>query len=98
MIVLYSYLPRAPYSFKELRHPHGQNHGFLQKPLGLLQVSNVTPILKYVDKALIVLRFYIHVGNTNDALGLAFPDLINCFGVKQNVTLLFVTLIVSIIR
>ncbi len=28
----------------------------------------------------------IHVDNTNDALGLAFTDLINSFGVKQNVT------------
>ncbi len=30
--------------------------------------------------------FTIHVDNTNDALGLAFTDLINSFGVKQNVT------------
>uniref|UniRef100_A0A9J7YXX5 Reverse transcriptase domain-containing protein n=1 Tax=Cyprinus carpio carpio TaxID=630221 RepID=A0A9J7YXX5_CYPCA len=28
----------------------------------------------------------IHVDNTNDALGLAFTDLLNCFGVKQNIT------------
>ncbi len=27
----------------------------------------------------------IHVDNTNDALGLAFTDLINSFGVKKNV-------------
>ncbi len=30
--------------------------------------------------------FNIHVDNTNDALRLAFIDLINSFGVKQNVT------------
>ncbi len=30
--------------------------------------------------------FNIHVDNTNDALGLAFTDLINSFGVKQNIT------------
>ncbi len=39
-----------------------------------------------VDKALIVRDFNIQVDNTNDALGLAFTDLINSFGVKQNVT------------
>ncbi len=39
-----------------------------------------------VDKALIVRDFNIHIDNTNDALGLAFTDLINSFGVKQNVT------------
>ncbi len=39
-----------------------------------------------VDKALIVGDFYIHVDNTNDALGLEFTDLINYFGVKQNIT------------
>ncbi len=39
-----------------------------------------------VDKALIVGDFKIYVDNTNDALGLAFTDLINYFGVKQNVT------------
>ncbi len=38
------------------------------------------------DKALIVGDFNIHVDNPNDALGLAFTDLINSFGVKQNVT------------
>ncbi len=37
------------------------------------------------DKALIVGDFNIHVDNTNDALGLAFTDLINSFGVKQNI-------------
>ncbi len=39
-----------------------------------------------VDKALIEGDFNIHVDKTNDALGLAFTDLINSFGVKQNVT------------
>ncbi len=39
-----------------------------------------------VDKALIVWDFNSHVDNTNDALGLVFTDLINSFGVKQNVT------------
>ncbi len=39
-----------------------------------------------VDKALIVGDFNIHVDNTNDALRLAFSDLINSFGVKENVT------------
>ncbi len=38
-----------------------------------------------VDKALIVGDFNIHVDNTNDVLGLAFTELINSFGVKQNV-------------
>ncbi len=39
-----------------------------------------------VDKALIVGDFNIHIDNTNDALRLALTDLINSFGVKQNVT------------
>ncbi len=39
-----------------------------------------------VDKALIVGDCNIHVDNTNVAVGLAFTDLINSFGVKQNVT------------
>ncbi len=43
-------------------------------------------LLANVDKALIVGDFNIHVDNTNDALGLTFTDLINSFGVKQNVT------------
>ncbi len=38
-----------------------------------------------VDKALIVRDFNINVDNTNYALGLAFTNLINSFGVKQNV-------------
>ncbi len=37
------------------------------------------------DKALIVGDFNIHVDNKNDALGLAFTDLINSFDVKQNI-------------
>jgi len=43
-------------------------------------------LLVNVDKALIVGDFNIHIDNTNDALELAFTDLINSFGVKQNVT------------
>ncbi len=43
-------------------------------------------VLVNVDKALIVGDFNIYIDNTNDALGLAFTDLINSFGVKQNVT------------
>ncbi len=46
----------------------------------------LSDLLVNVDKALIVRDFNIHVDNTNDALGLAFTDLINSFGVKQNVT------------
>ncbi len=38
-----------------------------------------------VDKARIAGDFNIHLEYTNDALGLAFTDLINSFGVKQNV-------------
>ncbi len=46
----------------------------------------LTDLLVNVDKALSVVDFNIHVDNTNDVLGLAFTDLINYFGVKQNVT------------
>ncbi len=42
----------------------------------------LSDLLVNVDKALIVGDFNIHVYNTNDA----FTDLINFFGVKQNVT------------
>ncbi len=45
----------------------------------------LSDLLVNVDKAVIVGDFNIHVDNTNDALGLAFTDLINSFGVKQNV-------------
>ncbi len=45
----------------------------------------LSDLLVNADKALIVGDFNIHVDNTNDALGLAFTDLINSFGVKQNV-------------
>ncbi len=45
----------------------------------------LSDLLVNVDKALIVGDFNVHVDNTNDALGLAFTDLINSFGVKQNV-------------
>ncbi|XP_073702519.1 uncharacterized protein [Garra rufa] len=46
----------------------------------------LSDLLVNFDKALIVGDFNIHVDNTNDALGLAFTDLLNSFGVKQNVT------------
>ncbi len=46
----------------------------------------LSDLLVNVDKVLIVGDFNIHVDNTNDALGLAFTDLINSFGVKQNIT------------
>ncbi len=46
----------------------------------------LSDLLVNADKALIVGDFNIHVDNTNDALGLAFTDLVNSFGVKQNVT------------
>ncbi len=46
----------------------------------------LSDLLVNADKALIVGDFNIDVDNTNDALGLAFTDLINSFGVKQNVT------------
>ncbi|XP_051725975.1 uncharacterized protein LOC127499619 [Ctenopharyngodon idella] len=46
----------------------------------------LSDLLVNVDKALIVGDFNIHVDNTNDALGAAFTDLLNSFGVKQNVT------------
>ncbi len=46
----------------------------------------LSELLVKVNKALIVGDFNIHVDNTNDALGLAFTDLIHSFGVKQNVT------------
>ncbi len=46
----------------------------------------LSDLLVNVDKALIVGYYYIHVDNTNDTLGLVFTDLINYFGVKQNVS------------
>ncbi len=46
----------------------------------------LSDLLVNVEKALIVGDFNIHVDNFNYALGLAFTDLINSFGVKQNVT------------
>ncbi len=39
----------------------------------------LSDLLVNVDKALIEGDFNIHVDNTNDALGLAFTDLINSF-------------------
>ncbi len=50
----------------------------------------LSDLLINVDKALIVGDFNIHVDNTNDALGLAFTDLINSFGVKQKVIVLII--------
>jgi len=46
----------------------------------------LSDLLVNVDKALIVGDFNIHVDNTNDALGAVLTDLLNSFGVKQNVT------------
>ncbi len=46
----------------------------------------LSDLLVNADKALIVGDLNIHVDNTNDVLGLAFTDLINSFGVKENVT------------
>ena len=45
-------------------------------------VDFLSDLLVTADKALIFGDFNIHVDNTNDALGLAFTDLINPFGVK----------------
>ncbi len=39
-----------------------------------------------VDRALIVGDFNIHIDNENDTLGLAFIDILNSLGVRQNVT------------
>ncbi len=50
----------------------------------------LSDLLVNADKALIVGDFNIHVDNTNDALGLAFTDLINSFGVKQNITIVLI--------
>ncbi len=50
----------------------------------------LSDLLVNVDKALIVGDFNIHVDNTNDALGLAFTDLINSFGVKQTLIVLII--------
>ncbi len=61
--------------------PQGPYTDFLKEFADFL-----SDLLVNVDKALIVVDFNIHVDNTNDALGLAFTDLINSFGVKQNIT------------
>ncbi|XP_058233585.1 uncharacterized protein LOC131344990 [Hemibagrus wyckioides] len=46
---------------------------------------SLSDILISFDKVLIVGDFNIHVDKANDALGLAFIDLLNFFGVKQNI-------------
>uniref|UniRef100_A0A8C1ETF6 Reverse transcriptase domain-containing protein n=1 Tax=Cyprinus carpio carpio TaxID=630221 RepID=A0A8C1ETF6_CYPCA len=46
----------------------------------------LSDLLVTSDKVLIFGDFNIHIDNTNDALGLVFTNLLNCFGVKQNVT------------
>ncbi|XP_058248684.1 uncharacterized protein LOC131354733 [Hemibagrus wyckioides] len=45
----------------------------------------LSDLLISFDKVLIVGDFNIHVDDANDALGLAFIDLLNSFGVKQNI-------------
>ncbi len=52
--------------------PPGPNTDFLK-----LFADFLSDLLVSVEKALIVGDFNIHVDNTNDALGLAFTDLIN---------------------
>ncbi len=59
--------------------PPGPYTDFLKELADIL-----SDLLVNVDKALIDGDFNIHVDNTNDMLGLAFTDLINSFGVKQN--------------
>ncbi len=58
----------------------------------------LSDLLVNVDKALIVGDFNILVDNTNDALGLAFTDLINSFGVKPNITLIVLHLHLCILQ
>ncbi|KAI5086606.1 hypothetical protein C0J45_23322, partial [Silurus meridionalis] len=61
--------------------PPGPYADFLQEFACFL-----SDLLINFDKVLLVGDFIIHVDNVNDALGLAFVDLLNSFGVKQNVT------------
>ncbi|MGL5674004.1 MAG: hypothetical protein ACRDC9_13155, partial [Plesiomonas shigelloides] len=61
--------------------PPGPYADFLQEFACFL--SN---LLINFDKVLLVGDFNIHVDDVNDALGLSFVDLLNSFGVKQNVT------------
>ncbi|KAI5607668.1 hypothetical protein C0J50_6988, partial [Silurus asotus] len=61
--------------------PPGAYAEFLQE-----FASFLTDLLLNFDKVLLVGDFNIHVDDVNDALGLSFVDLLNSFGVKQNIT------------
>ncbi len=73
--------------------PPGPSTDFLKEFADFL-----SDLLVNVDKALIVGDFKILVDNTNDALGLAFTDLINSFGVKPNITLIVLHLHLCILQ
>ncbi len=73
--------------------PPGPSTDFLKEFADFL-----SDLLVNVDKALIVGDFNILVDNTNDALGLAFANLINSFGVKQNITLIVLHLHLCILQ
>lgn len=45
----------------------------------------MSDLLVRADKALIAGDFNIHGDDANDASGVAFIDLVNSFGVKQNI-------------
>lgn len=55
----------------------------------------MSDLLVQADKALIAWDFNIHVENANDAFGVAFINLLNLFGVKQNITNPLIALIIS---